>query len=679
MSSDDGTFVGDSEGSEQFFDASPIPPKPQPLFPTLSRPIHVDPAALASVPEPAQGCIILDPTSKLNALEAYDEGAMLFLQDPAAPPSDFTDPYVYPRLTKNERCVSSYSFSFESCPLLMVLLSDRLTALWYYTRDIHEDKVFLAHMQETLELLQDLIPRDHVIVGLSDKDSYINIAATHMPLAITNRKETLCSHTINMPGGTVLSIEDLKEDWRLKNNPHVTHGGVGSYVGTPLHCQVPGLDGSDSDVALGTLCATSSAPAEPLTATQQKALIRFSKIIVHDMIARARSIRSNERQAMAATLAELSKEVTATNADELVLSALRRTYPDTHVSIQRRPDGCVQLEGSEPVSYANLQGYLYEDTEQIDRDVLVANHIPNDAQPISRTLRAVAVKLTASQDSYLVVQTTRLTSIFDDIDSNFVHTCALILSNVRQAAELERAAAAKAVFLRGVSHELRTPIHALLSSCELLVEEVKAGRVAIVRGFQEGDALSNATESAELLHNALASGRALLTTVNSTSSLSPLVQGLGSSSRRPLELRYVGVYHPNTCTVLPSGIGGLSCGTCRHSTARSRRRRGGRMCTCPTFRRARTEYRSGPPQASAGSGDRQRHLLHPLWYHHLAHLTRSLRCPGRCCITRVRHHRYRVRHLTRRAGTHIHAVRRRPAQLLEEHWTWARCRSTNRD
>jgi hypothetical protein len=116
MSSDDETFVGDSEGSEQFFDASPVPPKPQPLFPTLSRPIHVDPAALASVPEPAQGCVILDPTSKLNALEAYDEGAMLFLQDPAAPPSDFTDPYVYPRLTKNERCVSSYSFSFESCP-----------------------------------------------------------------------------------------------------------------------------------------------------------------------------------------------------------------------------------------------------------------------------------------------------------------------------------------------------------------------------------------------------------------------------------------------------------------------------------------------------------------------------------------------------------------------------------
>jgi hypothetical protein len=413
-------------------------------------------------------------------------------------------------------CVYASCFRFLFRSLLTLTHRDRLTALWYYTHDIHQDKVFLAHIQDTLEFIHELVPRDCIFLSLSDKDTVNRIAGINIPLAITNRKETLCSHTINMPVGTIMSLDDIKNDWRFAKNPVVANGGIGSYIGVPLHFSVPNQDGSESEVALGSLCATSADPSEPLTPMQQKTILRFAKMIVHDIIARARTIRANERQIMASTLANLAAEVSHANASNLVLGTLLKTYPDTSVSIQQQPKGLIQLNGGTPVSYTAFQNYIYEDTEQIDRDLLQANHVPNSVRPPTGAIRAMAVRLAALQDSYLVVQTSRTDLIFDDIDSNFVHTCALILSNATQAAEIERAAAAKAVFLRGVSHELRTPIHALLSSCELLVEEVKIGCTAVVQGAPERHAAGTSMESVELLDNALASGRALLATVNST-------------------------------------------------------------------------------------------------------------------------------------------------------------------
>jgi signal transduction histidine kinase len=113
------------------------------------------------------------------------------------------------------------------------------------------------------------------------------------------------------------------------------------------------------------------------------------------------------------------------------------------------------------------------------------------------------------------VQSGALAHVFDDVDAAFVHSCALIMSNVQQAAALERAAAERVRLLRGMSHELRTPIHALRSTCELLAEHARARGTALAAGPLDGpDSAARRVEHTALLATATASGRALLSTVN---------------------------------------------------------------------------------------------------------------------------------------------------------------------
>jgi hypothetical protein len=121
MSSDGETFIEDYDDMKACSDTSirhgscrlehvipsyrSVGPTPA-LFPTLSRPNYVDPASLACLPEPPVTCILFDPTSNLDPLEAYDETTTALLQNPtSSPPSFFSDAYLIPGLANNERCV----------------------------------------------------------------------------------------------------------------------------------------------------------------------------------------------------------------------------------------------------------------------------------------------------------------------------------------------------------------------------------------------------------------------------------------------------------------------------------------------------------------------------------------------------------------------------------------------
>jgi hypothetical protein len=42
---------------------------------------------------------------------------------------------------------------------------ERLTSLWYYTRNIQHDTKFLVHLQQTISLVQELIPWEVVLIG----------------------------------------------------------------------------------------------------------------------------------------------------------------------------------------------------------------------------------------------------------------------------------------------------------------------------------------------------------------------------------------------------------------------------------------------------------------------------------------------------------------------------------
>lgn len=96
-------------------------------------------------------------------------------------PDGFTDPYLMPSLTRNERL--------------------RLTMLWYYTRDVLADEDFLGRLQDKLELVQTLIGWEFAIIGLLSEDAYTRLATVGLPLAILPRRESTCSHTINQGPG----------------------------------------------------------------------------------------------------------------------------------------------------------------------------------------------------------------------------------------------------------------------------------------------------------------------------------------------------------------------------------------------------------------------------------------------------------------------------------------------
>jgi hypothetical protein len=179
------------------------------------------------------------------------------------------------------------------------------------------------------------------------------------PRALLTR---LSAHTINQPEGAVLMVPDLTADRRFACAPCVAQQGMRSYVGTPLRLPLPG--GHES-VALGSLCAASWAAKDPLSAMQQRSLVRFAEMIVHDIVERARGRRAAEQQRMASRLAAIGAEVDAETVDDIVLAALRETYPDAQIAIQHRPDDTIMLVGAPPVPYEQFVDCMYEDVAQV--------------------------------------------------------------------------------------------------------------------------------------------------------------------------------------------------------------------------------------------------------------------------------------------------------------------------
>jgi signal transduction histidine kinase len=205
---------------------------------------------------------------------------------------------------------------------------------------------------------------------------------------------------------------------------------------------------------------------------------------------------------------------------EIVPDILRATFPGCHISFKDCLDGTLVLRGDTTVQLTEFKDYIWENTARIEHSIQHYNHLPSLHQNDEETVRAIAVQLPSSPSKCIVVESSQMKRIFDNIDSAFVHSVALVVSNTLQAARLTAAMDAKRRFLRGVSHELRTPIHAILSTCELLLEEARAqNRVLASDSFVEP--ATRETDYAERLTQAMltlsvidASGRNLLATVN---------------------------------------------------------------------------------------------------------------------------------------------------------------------
>lgn len=108
---------------------------------------------------------------------------------PPERPDGFTDDYLMPSLTRNERL--------------------RLTMLWYYTRDVLEDEGFLRRLQDKLDLVHTLIDWEFALIGLLSEDVYTRLATAGLPLAILPRRESTCSHTVNQAPGVSFPLARL--------------------------------------------------------------------------------------------------------------------------------------------------------------------------------------------------------------------------------------------------------------------------------------------------------------------------------------------------------------------------------------------------------------------------------------------------------------------------------------
>jgi hypothetical protein len=91
---------------------SPAPSitKPRPYFPSVNQPTHIDPTRLSAVP-PAASDVVGFYDHLARPLEPWDESAELgpppTPEEAAASALASKDPYLFPRLAKNERSVPS--------------------------------------------------------------------------------------------------------------------------------------------------------------------------------------------------------------------------------------------------------------------------------------------------------------------------------------------------------------------------------------------------------------------------------------------------------------------------------------------------------------------------------------------------------------------------------------------
>lgn len=199
-----------------------------PYFPQAQSDPAFLPADNASAERPKEVGPILSPDYVEQPIISFDEQLHDALYPPAQPsekndklprpippkPDNFTDPYLFPVLSKHERL--------------------RLTMLWYYTRDITNDAPFLAKLNGLVNMIQQFMGWEFAIMGLLDEAIYTRLATANLPIALLPRRESTCAHTINQPTGDVYMLTNMLEDWRFSESPHVRLGGLRSYAGVPL-------------------------------------------------------------------------------------------------------------------------------------------------------------------------------------------------------------------------------------------------------------------------------------------------------------------------------------------------------------------------------------------------------------------------------------------------------------
>ncbi|OQD82567.1 hypothetical protein PENANT_c021G11273 [Penicillium antarcticum] len=245
---------------------------------------------------------------------------------------------------------------------------------------------------------------------------------------------------VTQPPNSVFLLPNLMEDWRFQESPYSECGGLRAYAGAPLRLQDESGDLADWAVS--------------------------------DIVQCARARRQRERRRMVELISTVQRDMGNTFSEAYVLGTLRVAYPNAVITLQSSKAMHIELEGRSPVPPSLLEGGLWEDTEYIDDFITNSN---NKELPTTQVVRAIDAPCDNMPGaSLLIVATKDFQSIFDDVDSWFVHTCASMISQMWQKILLAEDMETKEKFPRGFSHQLRTHLHEILGSVELLTEELSS-------------------------------------------------------------------------------------------------------------------------------------------------------------------------------------------------------------
>ncbi|KAI1425522.1 hypothetical protein F5Y12DRAFT_747157 [Xylaria sp. FL1777] len=401
---------------------------------------------------------------------------------PPPTPVEFPDRYLVPTLARDERL--------------------RLTMLWYHTTHIEQDEHLLAEIDTLVRSTQKIIGWEFAIAGILNESSYRRLATVNLPLAILPRRESTCSHTINQKLDSVFMVLDMSTDWRFRHSPHSEIGGLRSYAGAPLRL----MTDNGIEIPLGSLCVASNTPQKPLRKAQLESLVNFSELISTAIANHTRQRRLKKRQEMTDLLSILRSKIDAEDYEETSAAILQQAYPGAHVALQVALNGQVPVKGRSAIRLSDIEAGLWEDTALIEQTIMTSNF--TDLQP-TQTVRAIVARC-GSSEQYVVVSGLDIHHVFDDFDAWFIFKAAAIIAETLQNRLLRQALAAKETFLRGITHQLRTPIHGVLSSTELLAEELT------VRGLLLQNELNGTSVSpAACIGTIRNSGQELMRTVNS--------------------------------------------------------------------------------------------------------------------------------------------------------------------
>jgi len=322
-------------------------------------------------------------------------------------------------------------------------------------------------------------------------------------------------------------ITDLSKDWRFERSPHVEVGGIRSYAGTQLRAATP----TGEVVVLGSICVASMTVQSPLSEEHKKTLIRGADIVAAEILSSARTRRLRARQKMGESLSNLRTNIGQRNIEELVIEILKDQYKNAHVTIQMIQNDTIKIQGLWRVPCSSVHAGLWEDTAYIQENL---QFFDSRHAEVQRPIRAIVGHI-KSNTRVLVVASSELKLVFDDLDSWFVDQCAQVVNLTLQDYALKQALAAKEAFLRGITHQLRTPIHGILSSTELLGEELRAQKLVQVNGDRRLN--ENDASLASCMHNIQRSGIELMTIVNNMLRLNAFTSNNVTSSPTSYDLR----------------------------------------------------------------------------------------------------------------------------------------------